>query len=132
MSSVALTVSRVTIDPGNATAVPPVPRTIVFQIKKPFGGPNVYIGVLTLIENTGLNGIDGVVPSGTAPDNPGTCDAQMASNLFSPIWDFLPNHTRLVVTIAYLDDGSCRISNISIGSTLAAVSPSLLEHALPT
>jgi len=112
MSSITLQTSKVTLDPG-------APRIITFQFKKPYVSA-IFLGVLTLTENTGLGSISGVIVPGTDASHGGTCDLQAPTSVIGPIWDFALSHSKPSVTITY-NDSDLQVTQISVAAAQALV-----------
>jgi len=110
MPSITLQTSKVTFDPG-------APRIIVFQFKKPFVAP-IYLSVLTLIENPNLTGISGAIIPGDST-NPGTCDLQMPTALFTSCWDYAHTHAKPNVTLTY-NDTNFNVTDVQLTPASAA------------
>jgi hypothetical protein len=90
------------------------PRTIVFQLT-PISP--LYLGALTLTENTGLSGINGNIPVGSA-GAPSSCSLQMSTATFTPVWDYVGSHTHLTVTLTYDSANNNLVSAVTAGTTL--------------
>jgi len=112
MATVTLQTKKVTLDPGT-------PRIIVFQFKTPVVSP-LFLGVLTLTENTGLGSISGVIVPGSDASHPGTCDLQVPTAIFGPIWNFALSNSKPNVTITY-NDTTFQVTQVTLAAAQALV-----------
>lgn len=117
MSTITLQTKKVTLDTGT-------PRIIAFQFKTPFVSP-IFLGVLTLNENSGLTSISGAIVPGSDASHGGTCDLEVPSAIFGPLWDFAASNSKPSVTITYNDVGLA-VTQVTLSAAqamMAAASP---------
>jgi len=111
--------STISLQTSRTRHVDGPPRILKFDFPKPFAQP-MFLGLLTLIENPDLAVIDGVIVQGSGPNNGGTCNLQVPTSIFGPIWDFAPAGSKPVVTLTF-NAGDFSVTSVSVASPLAVV-----------
>jgi len=80
----------------------------------------MFLGLITLTENPGIAVIDGVIVPGSGPNNGGTCNLQVPTSIFGPIWDFAPAGSRPVVTLTF-NSADLSVTGVSVSAPPAVV-----------
>jgi hypothetical protein len=102
-------------------------RKITFIFSQPYL-EDLLLAVLTITENTGISGFNGIVPRGLSATHGSTAGIQAGSDVFSPIWNFVHANSKLSVVVSY-DDSSFVVSNITVFSMLAMMSTTSLQSS---
>jgi hypothetical protein len=90
------------------------PRKITFHFTRAYPPP-LYLGILTITEDSTIQGVSGTIVPGT-PTRAGTADIRMGTGLFGPLFNYVSMHSGLSVQIRY-EDTTFQVDAVFCSST---------------